>query len=399
MKRYSKFFAIILALILVLTTTPAAFAAGVEPGKTASVSFSFNDIYGVDGTFSYSNASILSNISYSNSGNMAGKVNNDVAYFYNSESTDFTITINAKVSSSAKSGDTCQITFTYRTSDANGDMTGWQTMTKTITVEGHACTDSNKDHKCDSCGTKLTSCNDGNKDHKCDSCGAKLTSCNDGNKDHKCDTCGAKLTSCVDSNNDLKCDICGKEVDPPIDYTELDRQLKIAGELNKDEYTEESWNTFTKVLEKAKDVRKNGNQSDVDAAAKELEDAISKLVKMDYSRLLAALESAKSVGNETVAGLIERLIAAIEAANNALDSNDQDAVDAATTELENVIAELEKALNEMNGVPVDTEPSSPFCNISWHNILLVLLIISAILNVVLVVVIVIPVVKKKKQRQ
>ena len=41
MKRYSKFFAIILAIILVLPTTPAAFAAGVEPGKTASVSFSF----------------------------------------------------------------------------------------------------------------------------------------------------------------------------------------------------------------------------------------------------------------------------------------------------------------------------------------------------------------------
>ena len=380
MKRYSKFFAIILAIILVLTTTPVAFAAGVEPGKKASVSFSFNDIYGVDGTFSYSNASILSNISYSNSGNMAGKVNNDVAYFYNSESTDFTITINAKVSSSAKSGDTCQITFKYRTSDANGNMTGWQTMTKTITVEGHTCTDSNKDHKCDSCG-------------------AKLTSCNDGNKDHKCDTCGAKLTSCVDRNKDLKCDICSNEVDPPIDYTELDRQLKIAGELNKDEYTEDSWNSFTKVLKKAKDVRKNGNQADVDAAAKGLEDAISKLLKMDYSRLLAALDSAKSVGNETVAGLIERLIAAIEAANDALDSNDQAAVDAAATELENVIAELEKALNEMNGVSVDTEPSSPFCNISWHNILLVLLIISAILNVALVIVIVIPVVKKKKQRQ
>ena len=380
MKRYSKFFAINLAIILVLTTTPAAFAAGAEPGKTASVSFSFNDIYGVDGTFSYSNASILSNISYSNSGNMAGKVNNDVAYFYNSESTDFTITINAKVSSSAKSGDTCQITFTYRTSDANGNMTGWQTMTKTITVEGHTCTDNNRDHKCDSCG-------------------AKLTSCNDGNKDHKCDACGAKLTSCMDSNKDLKCDICGNEVDPPIDYTELDRQLKIAGELNKDEYTEESWNAFSKVLENAKDVRKNGKQADVDAAAKELEDAIGKLVKMDYSRLLAALDSAKSVGNETVAGLIERLVAAIEAANAALDSKDQEAVDAAASELENVIADLEKVLNEMNGVPGDTEPSSPFCNISWHNILLILLIISAILNVVLAVVIVIPVVKKKKQRQ
>ena len=69
------------------------------------------------------------------------------------------------------------------------------------------------------------------------------------------------------------------------------------------------------VLEKAKDARKNGKQADVDAAAKDLAEAISKLVKMDYSKLLAALDSAKNVGNEAVAGLIERLIAAIEAAN------------------------------------------------------------------------------------
>lgn len=386
MKRYSKILAIVLALTLILASVPAAFAAGTEPGKTASVSFTFKGIYGVDGTFSYSDASIFSDISYSNSGNMAGKVNNDVAYFYNSESTDFTITVNAKVATSAKNGDTCKITFTYRTSDANGNMTGWQTMTKTVTVEVHTCSDSNKDHKCDSCG-------------------AKLSSCNDGNKDHKCDVCGTTLTACVDSNNDLKCDICGKEVEPPIDYTELDRQLKIAGDLKKSEYTEDSWNAFTKVLEKAKDARKNGKQADVDAAAKDLAEAISKLVKMDYSKLLAALDSAKNVGNEAVAGLIERLIAAIEAANAALNSNDQAAVDAAAAELEAVIAELEKALDEMKEtvtvekeVPVEVEPTSPFCNISWHTILLVLLIISAILNVVLVI-IVVPTFKKKKQRQ
>ena len=193
-------------------------------------------------------------------------------------------------------------------------------------------------------------------------------------------------------------------MESPIDYTELDRQLKIAGDLKKDEYTEDSWNAFAKVLEKAKDVRKNGKQADVDASAKDLADAISKLVKMDYSKLLAALDSAKNVGNEPAAGLIERLIAAIEAANAAMNSNDQAAVDAAAAELEAVIAELEKALDEMKEtvtiekeVPVEVEPTSPFCNISWHNILVVLLIISAILNVVLVI-IVVPTIKKKKQR-
>ena len=389
MKRYSKIFALILALTLVLASMPVAFAAGVEPGQTASVSFSFDGIYGIDGSFSYSNASIFADVTYGNSGNMAGKVNNDVAYFYSSESTNFTITINARVAASAKNGDSCQITFTYRTSDANGNMTGWQTMTRTVTVEVHTCSD-------------------GNKDHKCDSCGAKLTSCNDGNKDHKCDVCGAMLTTCVDVNSDLKCDICGGEVEPPIDYTKLDQQLKIAAELKEKDYTADSWKSFVKVWNKAKDARENGKQEAVDAAAKDLEKAIGELVKMDYSKLLDALEKAKNVGNETVAGLIERLIAALETANNALESNDQAAVDAATAELEDVIAELEKALEELTTtetievpveVPVEVEPTSPFCNISWHNILLILLIISVILNVVLVVVIVIPAVKKKQKKQ
>ena len=132
MRRYAS---IILALTLIMASVPVTFAAGVELGETASVSFTFKGIYGVDGTFSYSDDSVFSDISYSDSGNMEGNVNNDIAYFYNHKATDFTITVNATVVDSAKDGDTCQITFTYRTADESGNVTGWQTMTKTVTIE------------------------------------------------------------------------------------------------------------------------------------------------------------------------------------------------------------------------------------------------------------------------
>jgi hypothetical protein len=299
-----------------MATAPAAFAAGTEPGKTASISFTFEGIYGIDGTFSYSDASILSDISYSDNGSMTGKVHNDVAYFYGSEAVNFTITVKAKVAASAKNGDTCKVTFTYRTSDENGNMSGWNTVTETITVKVHTCADNNKDHKCDSCGKTLTSCKDANDDHKCD-------------------VCAAVLSACADSDNDLKCDVCGGAMKAPV----------------------------------------------------------------DYSKLRAALENAKNVGEEPVAGLIERLIAAVEKANAALKSDDQATVDAAATELEAVIAELEQALSEMKEtvtvekeVLVEVEPTTPFCSVSLHNILLILLIVSALLNVALVVLMI----KKKK---
>lgn len=357
MKRYAKLFSLIIVFVLVLTAIPAAFAAGVKPGQTATASFTFKGIYGVDGTFTYSNASILKNVSYSTNGKMAGKVNKDVAYFYSSESSDFTIKVNAKVADTAKNGDTCKITFTYRTSDANGDMTGWKKMTKTIKVEIHDCEDKNKDHKCDSCGKVLT--------------------------------------SCKDSNQDLKCDICGAKVTPPVNYKELDRQLEIAGGLKEKEYTQDSWKALENVWNKAKNIRKKGNQEAVDAAAKDLEKAISELVKIDYSKLLEAVEKAKNIGDEKYATLIERLIEALDAADAALADNDQAAVDAAATELEAVIEELDKLLKDGGQADATDVPAEPSCNISWHKLLLILLIISVLCNVVLVVIVV---GKKKKEK-
>ena len=77
-----------------------------------------------------------------------------------------------------------------------------------------SCADTNKDHSCDDCGTYMgthsDSSNDGN--HNCDYCNATLTSCTDANKDHGCDECGAKISNCADTNKDHICDYCQNTV-------------------------------------------------------------------------------------------------------------------------------------------------------------------------------------------
>lgn len=361
MKKLSRIFSVILVLTLIVASVPAAYAAGTSPGSAVSVTFTFNNIYGVDGTFTYSNDSILTGVTYSDNGTMSGKVKNNMAYYYTNEASNLTITISAKVAKTAKNGDTCAITFKYRTSDANGTMSEWKTMTKTVKVEVHNCADNNKDHKCDSCGKKLT--------------------------------------SCKDSNGDQKCDICGGYVAKPVDYTELNRQLGIAAGLKQGDYTSGSWATLDKAVAAGKTALKSSKQTDVDTAAKAVADAISGLVRMDYTKLQAALESVKGLGEDVKLGdLIDRLVAAIQKGQAALQSNDQAAVDAATAELETVVAELRKALADLGSADNDTDnivdekPDSAFCNISWHTLLLILLIVSAVLNVALVALLL----KKKK---
>ena len=71
-----------------------------------------------------------------------------------------------------------------------------------------------------------------------------------------------------------------------MDYTELLRQFEIGEGLKKEDYTSASWEVFQKALENAKSLTKSRDQAAVDNAAEVLAQAISALVKMDYSCLL-----------------------------------------------------------------------------------------------------------------
>lgn len=346
MKKFSKIIAVLMVLVMALSFLPAAFAAGeveVEAGKEATVSFVFENVYGVDGEFTFSNPELFSSIKYEYASSVTGVMANDKAIFASHEPFSVTLVVKCTVATDAKAGDKCDVSFKYETSDKDGNMSDWNTVTKTVMVKAAAAPQP------------------------------------------------------------------APAPETKIDYTELNRQLDIAAGLNEKDYTADSWAKFVEAWDAGKDALKATKQDDVDAAAKALADAIAALVRMDYSKLNLLLDNVKGLGGNLGAGigdLINRLVAAIEAGKAALESNDQAAVDAAAKELEEVIAALKQALEELKTtetivekVPVEVEPTSPFCNISWHNLLLILLIISVVLNVVFIVVIVASLLKKKKNRK
>lgn len=69
-----------------------------------------------------------------------------------------------------------------------------------------------------------------------------------------------------------------KPVDPTLDYTEIDKQLGIAGGLVEDEYKPESWTKMKEAWDAAKKARVEATtQAELDKAAKALADAIAAL--------------------------------------------------------------------------------------------------------------------------
>lgn len=132
------------------------------------------------------------------------------------------------------------------------------------------CEDVNpKDHKCDLCGTEMSTCTDAptDGDHKCDICGAEnLTQhadadnnkrCDDCNaamcegahtdenpKDHVCDVCEAPTSTCLDEDpKDHNCDICGAPLSECQDAADDgDHNCDIC---NKEGVTDHKWQDAT----------------------------------------------------------------------------------------------------------------------------------------------------------
>lgn len=161
-----------------------------------------------------------------------------------------------------------------------------------------------------------------------------------------------------------------------VDLSKLQELIDKASNLNKDDYTADSWNNLVDALTKAQAMKSSTNQDDIDAAAKALSDAIDGLKLMDYTQLKAAIERAKELGkdNETNS-LWLSLLDALMNGDKMLSSNDQAQVDAAAQLINDLIDQL------MNG-------DGKFCNISIHKVWPILFFISLAANVVLVVVLV-----------
>lgn len=191
-----------------------------------------------------------------------------------------------------------------------------------------------------------------------------------------------------------------------LDYSELELQVGIANGLNSYDYTMESWLPLQKALE-AGNKRLAGiyDQGKLDKAAKDIEDAIERLVKMDYSALNAALDAVNSrVALESeLHDVWYRLDRAVDDAKPLLVSGNQQAVNEAAQEINELLEELaryNRAAVEpeivIQEVEVEVLPTDDFCNIPVHHAWPVLFGVSMALNVLLVIALIFVIVKKQK---
>lgn len=355
MKRFSKLTAVLLALVLIIATASAVSAADATatPGATATVSFYFDNIAGIDGNFTFGNAAIMAGAaSYSNTQTMMGSVQNDIAFFYGSALTSITINVSVPISASAQPGDTCTVNFTYETSDLDGNMSAWNTVSKTIEVAAATVEPT---------------------------------------------TPTTPTTPPAPTEPAVK-----------IDYTELNKQIDAATALIESEYTADSWAALADALAAAQAAKTSKDQDTVDAAAKALADAIADLVKLDYTALQNAIESVETfLSGDALEGKLSSLMSALSDAKALLGTaRDQESIDAAAKALSEALADLEEYLQGMIPTePVETEPTEPtapaepegdYCNIKIHYVWPVLFFISLAVNIAFAVLTILYFRKKKE---
>ena len=348
MIKFKKAIAVIVAVMLLAALAVAVSATTadktVNAGKSVTVTFTYKDSYSLDGQFIVDDPKgiIDGTPEYSvksRDGMAGGQISGDKCFLYdtNNPATAHEVVLSAtvKIKSTAKAGDTCSITFKYNRGTDNTGMTV-QNGTDTATIE-------------------------------------------------------------VVKKTEEKPTETTKPADK-IDRTELEKQIGIAEGLNEKDYTSESWGPLADALKNGKDRMTTGTQDDVDAAAKQLEAAIAALVKIDRTKLTAALDSVKGLSNNKELGdLLKQLIDAMFEGEKLMDSNDQAAIDQQAAKIEDLVEKVRALLGEMTAEqePTVQEPEGLYCNVPMHPVWIIIAIVSLIANVVLIVVIVVG--KKKKK--
>lgn len=201
------------------------------------------------------------------------------------------------------------------------------------------------------------------------------------------------------------------EVKNNVDYSKLNEQIALAEVLVEKDYTADSWAVLEIALANAKSARSSNSQSVVDNAAEALEAARLALVKLDYSKLVAALAAVDSYyDTNDITTLLEQFVEAVMNGNKLLENGgSQKDIDDAAIAINNTLAALKDALANAGETkveyvevtvekPVEVEKivEVPVEVEVQNNLWLVLFIIVAALFVVGVVAQVIVYVKKNQ---
>ena len=339
--KFKKLAAVCAALTLtfVFAATPVSAATSevtAKPGETVTVKlFNAKGEFGVEGEISYDNKGLFSDVSVDSKGGLGGEMTSDAVFLYSGEEGTGSVKLKVTVKSDAQAGDKCVITFPYETADRDGNMVDSGVNTITVKVEKKSSSDDKDD-----------------------------------DDDKKPSTPSATPAPVVKS-----------------DLTEANRLIAMVGELNKADYTSDSWNALIAALNKVKALTVYTPQAEVDAAVAALQAAIDGLVKIDYTALRAAIDAAEALKSDSeFAALWNELLAALANAMANLEGTSQEEVDASAAALADIVARIQAYLAGLTEAPVVQEPiEEPVegCGVPFHKLLLILLVISAALNVVL----------------
>lgn len=369
-----KVFSVLLALLTMMSllcvgvaaqsATPDTQIIEVVAGETVELPF-YVDAYGFDGTISVGNRNLFSSLSVDKTVG-GGTADPDAGRFmiFGSSKAVIGFTLKGQIAADAKVGSRCEVKITYlRTDNALG--TEYEEgLTKKVIVEVIK----------------------------------KTTTTTTTTKKPTTTTKKATTTTKKPTTAPTKKPVAN------LDLTELNKQIGIAETLIKTDYTYDSWARLEEALKAAKNARYADTQAEVNAAAAALRDAINGLVKVDGTALRELLAVVREFLNDNdLASIWGDLLAAIEEAEAALLSGDQEAINTAYDNLKKAFEAFKEriaALGEDKIVIQEVEVEAACdteCHVwSRHLLWLILLIISAVLNLGFIVLIVIYFVKRKK---
>ena len=392
---------------MVLGTVVPAFAAVdkttavAEAGKTVTLTFTYDNIKGIEGFLEYSNPGMFSNITLTQSGLGSGMyvpAENHFIYHDGNLATSV-ITLTLTIANTAVAGDTCTVTLKYETTQSSSlpSVPNYMTDTVVVSVEGGPVDYSRL--------TKLISKAGALDQYAFESATwtvmqsaltaatAALTSDDQDVVDAAANTLEAAIgaldplefaelnnqinladrmdmwsyttdswnnmltakaaaiaakTSCSQATIDLaaqnlKNAIAALQLLPPLNYAELNKQIARAEALVKTNYTASSYADLTAPLAAAKAAQSSNNQTAVNKAAVDLATAIDALVAMDFTEVDKQIRIAQDLtkGNYTDASWAA-MQTALNAAISSKTSCDQNTVNNAAVELRIAIALLQK---------------------------------------------------------
>ncbi len=401
MNKISRIFVAILALLLLVTTVPAASAAGAEKfaeaGETVTVTLQVNNVWGVDGDIIVSDdagiiqsksCTVTSNNPYATCQYFA-QTNKFNAYQMELESYNYTVSYTITLKASAQPGQQCKVTFHYETAREDCSMTDFVDQVHVVTVKAPVAPETQPQAPETQPQAPVTQ--------------APVTQ--------------APVTQAPETSKKpvVTTPVTGKPTEPKppvventVDLTELNKQIVNADNLDGSKYTAESWDNLLAALAVARDTLSSKEQSIIDSAAVALSNAIDALVEVNYEKLEAAIEKANAFFEDNnLTNTASKLMEALAAANALLGTNDQVAIDAAAANLEALLTEMEDLIKSLSvtetvikeiEVEKEVEPKGPFCNIKIHYVWPILFFISLALNLAFIALVVVYIVRRKKEQ-